>query len=393
MATPLKRRIERDLFFLGGLAVGARLMYMLDPDRGRRRRALARDRASWLLHQAQHTLDRSVRDLANRVKGVAAEVISDLVPEDVDDVVLVDRVRARLGRAVSHPGAIHVYARDGVITLEGAVLQEEVQELILAVRSVRGVKAVVNKATPYLDAEDVPELQGDGHLVGPPFELLRENWKPATRMLVGTAGLGLAAYGFLYRRDIPGALLGVLGAGAMVRSAVNERIFPLPGVRDRHHGIELQKTLHFRVPTEKVYEMLADPTKFPLFFSHVHAVEQTGDKRHHWTISGPLSTCLKWETEITRVIPDRLIAWRSTPGASIENTGVVQFTTDDQGTRVHIRLTYFPPAGILTHRIVELFGADPKAVLDQDLARLKSLLEQGKTHVHQHKVTLSEVAG
>ncbi len=393
MPTTLKRRIERDLFFLGGLAVGARLMYMLDPDRGRRRRALARDRVAWAFHQMQHTLDRSVRDLANRVKGAAAEVVSDLIPEAVDDTVLVDRVRAKLGRAVSHPGAIHAYARDGVITLEGAVLEEEVEDLLLAVRSVRGVRAVVNKAMVYVDGNDVPELQGTGHLIGPPFELLRENWKPATRMLVGTAGAGLAAYGFLYRRDLLGAVIGFLGAGAMVRTAINERIIPLPGIADRHHGVELQKTVHFKVPVEKVFELLADPMKFPLVFSHVHKVEQTGDKRHHWEISGPLGTCLKWETEVVRLVPNKLIAWRSLPGSAIENTGVMQFATDDLGTRVHIRLTYFPPAGMLTHRIVELFGADPKGLLDQDIIRLKGLLERGKTHIHGREVTLAEIAG
>jgi len=37
----------------------------------------------------------------------------------VDDDVLVERVRAHLGRAVSHPHAVDVGAADGVVTLRG----------------------------------------------------------------------------------------------------------------------------------------------------------------------------------------------------------------------------------------------------------------------------------
>jgi uncharacterized membrane protein len=390
--TSLKQRMERDLFFLGGLALGAHFMYMLDPERGHRRRAMARDRAAWALHKVQYTLDRSLRDLGHRVQGAAAEVISDLVPEHVDDPVLVQRVRARLGRAVSHPGAIEVSARAGVVTLKGAVLERELHELLWAVRAVRGVAAVDNQLTPHA-AADIPDLQGVPRAFAP-SELLRSSWKPATRMLVGTAGLGLAAYGLLYRRDAPGALLGFIGLGAMVRTAINERIIPLPGVPERPHGIELQKTVHFHVPVERVFALLADPVKFPQFLSHVHDVRPTGERRYHWTISGPLNTCLSWESEVTRLEPNKLIEWRSLPGAAIENHGTVHFATEADGaTRVHIRLSYHPPTGILAHTFAELFGADPRAVLDEDMVRFKSLLEQGKTHIHHHQVTLAQVAG
>ena len=36
---------------------------------------------------------------------------------------------------------------------------------------------------------------------------------------------------------------------------------------------------------------------------------------------------------------------------------------------------YRPPAGILGRFLAELFGADPKKVLDQDLTRLKRIFE------------------
>jgi uncharacterized membrane protein len=41
-------------------------------------------------------------------------------------------------------------------------------------------------------------------------------------------------------------------------------------------------------------------------------------------------------------------------------------------------MAYRPPAGALGHTIAKLFGADPKREMDDDLLRLKSLLERGQ---------------
>ena len=38
-----------------------------------------------------------------------------------------------------------------------------------------------------------------------------------------------------------------------------------------------------------------------------------------------------------------------------------------------------PPGGALGHLAALLFGADPRSEMDEDLLRLKSLIEEGKT--------------
>lgn len=60
---------------LTGTAVGAGLMYLLDPDRGRRhrRRDLVRDQAVSLGHEAQDAVSGKAQDLSNRAQGLAAE--------------------------------------------------------------------------------------------------------------------------------------------------------------------------------------------------------------------------------------------------------------------------------------------------------------------------------
>jgi hypothetical protein len=61
------------LMFLAGLGAGAALMYILDPDIGRRRRALLRDQAIGLTNDARETLNATSEDLSNRAYGFYAE--------------------------------------------------------------------------------------------------------------------------------------------------------------------------------------------------------------------------------------------------------------------------------------------------------------------------------
>lgn len=58
---------------LGGLGVGAGLMYLLDPERGRTRRALVRDKAVKFNRQASEAITGQVKDIGNRAKGLMHE--------------------------------------------------------------------------------------------------------------------------------------------------------------------------------------------------------------------------------------------------------------------------------------------------------------------------------
>ncbi|WP_410960003.1 hypothetical protein, partial [Salmonella sp. SAL4434] len=54
-------------------------MYVLDPQQGRRRRALARDKAVRLAHEAQDAAEVVGRDFSNRARGLASGDLSVLV--------------------------------------------------------------------------------------------------------------------------------------------------------------------------------------------------------------------------------------------------------------------------------------------------------------------------
>jgi uncharacterized membrane protein len=108
--------------------------------------------------------------------------------------------------------------------------------------------------------------------------------------------------------------------------------------------------------------------------------------------AGPGGISIHWDAEITEYQQNTLLGWRSVPGSVVKTAGTVRFNRDPEGgTRVTIRMSYSPPAGVLGHAVAYLFGADPKSEIDDDMVRLKSLLEVGKTRAHGHAVTLEEL--
>jgi osmotically-inducible protein OsmY len=202
---------------LTGLGVGAGLMYLLDPERGRRRRALIRDRAAHSANVGVDAVGSIGRDMAHRATGVAARLRRPFRQESVDDAVLAERVRARLGRAVSHPRAIDVEVTDGRVCLRGPVMQAEVPHLLSAIQDVRGVREVVSALEEHEEPGSVPALQGGRTTPARP-QVRHRTWSPTTRLLIGSAGTALTGYG-ASRRDVPGALLAVSGLGLLARAA------------------------------------------------------------------------------------------------------------------------------------------------------------------------------
>ena len=75
---------------------------------------------------------------------------------------------------------------------------------------------------------------------------------------------------------------------------------------------------------------------------------------------------------------NREMTWRAVEGSDVDHTGRVRFESDGQGTRVHVQLQYAPPGGVIGHVVAKAFGVDPKSEMDDDLLRLKSVIETGQ---------------
>jgi uncharacterized membrane protein len=372
------------------IAVGG-LVHLLDLDRdGRRRRVLLRDKAVRVEHMASQFADKAVRDLRNRLRGILAESWATTAKTKPPDEKLVQRVRSRLGRAVSHPHALTVEACDGVVVLRGPILEHEVQRLIHTVRSVSGVRSIDNGLEPHKTSDSVPALQGTSRRPGSEVDFLQQNWAPATRVMGGLGAVGLLSVAV---RSRPLRLpLGIAGSALLLRALINMPLKRALGFDPTPRVIVLQKTVNLQAPLEEVYRLFAHPENFPRIFEHVKDVRHSRERLYHWTVAGPGGVSISWEAEITQNIPNRLVAWRSVPGAAVRNAGFAKFQRNPDGsTAVHMQFAYNPPAGVIGHAIASLFGADPKHELEDDLGRLKSLFETGKTTVHHHRITREEL--
>jgi len=377
---------------LGSFFAGAATVYLLDPQRGAKRRARLAQKATHVARGLAGAAIVAGRDLRNRGAGLMAEARERLSPHPpVGDNVLAARVRARLGRVCSHPHAVEVLVQDGRVELRGDILASEHEDVVAALRIVRGVRGLDDHLAVHETAGHHPSLQGG---TGPRVErgeLMQEKWAPAIRLVGGIAGAGMLGRAFL-RGGVRGFASGAVGSALLLRSFTNLPVARAVGAGGGWRAIDIQKDLHVNATPAEVFDFFRRLENFPRFMSHVRAVEPRGDNRWRWTVDGPGGVPVSWEAEITRLIDDQLLAWKSVEGSAIRNAGVVRFQPERDGTRIDIKLSYNPPGGALGHAFAALLGADPKRQIDDDLVRFKSLMEVGKATGRKEKVTRDELS-
>jgi hypothetical protein len=149
-------RRKRVLFVLGGSAAGAALMALLDPVRGKARRALVRDQTAAFFRRRARRLGRVGRRVGSDFRGYRDRQAYGRSGEYIapNDVTLEQKVESEvLGRSDVPKGSILINAEDGVIVLRGEVdTQDQIDHVESLVRKVDGVVEVENllhlKGTP-----------------------------------------------------------------------------------------------------------------------------------------------------------------------------------------------------------------------------------------------------
>ena len=140
---------------IGALAAGALAMYYLDPQQGAQRRAALRELLANGVRGPSPHLGLAAPRPSLRAYHVTPRADAQ------SDAELRDRIRARLDRLVSHPGALDVRVENGVVRLSGDVLVRERDGLLLQVQQTAGVQKLVNAMTAHDNPTEIAELQQD----------------------------------------------------------------------------------------------------------------------------------------------------------------------------------------------------------------------------------------
>lgn len=346
-----------------------------DRQQGAARRARVRDQIYSRLSHLDAATRVGLVDTRNRLRGTFGTLRTRITGRHVDDEVLSERVRAKLGRFVAHPHSVEVAASSGVVTVSGPILAHEHKALRRAIGSVPGVRKVIDRLEVHKQAGDVPGLQG-GRRREQRLDIAQEHWAPATRIGVGLAGAALAYFG-LARRSALTPLLLLGGAGLLTRAGTNMDTRRILGLRGRL-GIDFIKTITIAAPVDQVFALWRDFENFPKFMRNVRRVSKTGDGNWHWEVAGPLGVAVRWNASVTQLVPNEVIAWSTTLDSPVQHAGMVKFQEENGGTRIQVEMSYKPPAGAFGHAVASIFGAEPSKEMGEDLMRMKSLFETGK---------------
>jgi len=212
--------------------------------------------------------------------------------------------------------------------------------------------------------------------------------------IASAVGGGILAAAGLKRRSPLGVALAVVG-GDLLRRGITGHCYAYEalGIRTADKGqgasttsvpyelgIRVDKSITIARPRQEVYDFWHDLSNLCRFMKNIESITQTDGNQSHWCVKGPAGRSLEWDAVIHNEIPGEMIAWRSLPGAQVDNAGSVWFkdAPAGRGTEVRVELQYNPPAGMLGAAVAKIWGKDPGTQIHADLHRLKQILETGE---------------
>ena len=145
-------------------------------------------------------------------------------------------------------------------------------------------------------------------------------------------------------------------------------------------AVQFTKTIIIERSPEDLYGFWRNMENLPRIMRHVQEVRVLDDRRSHWVVRTPTGATFEWDAEITEDEPNRRLAWRSLPGAQVDNAGEVRFepAPGGRGTLVTAEIQYRPPAGAVGATIARLLGSSPERLAGEDLRVFKQLMETGE---------------
>jgi len=214
------------------------------------------------------------------------------------------------------------------------------------------------------------------------------------RLVSALVGGGMTVVG-LSRGSAGGATLALMGAGMLYRGITGHcYMYETLGVDTSSHagrratavparqGVRVEESITIDRSPEELFNFWHDFENFAQFMEHLESVKTDGN-RSHWIAKAPLGMTVEWDAEIINERQNELIAWRSLEGSEVDTAGSVHFkgAPGGRGTLVTVNLKYNPPGGKVGAAVAKLFGEEPSQQIQDDLRRLKQIMETGDVPV------------
>jgi uncharacterized membrane protein len=147
----------------------------------------------------------------------------------------------------------------------------------------------------------------------------------------------------------------------------------------RDESSVIASVVTIKKPAQELYDFWRDFSRLGTFMENVDRIDVIDEKRSHWVVKAPGDKLVEWDALVTQDEPGKLIAWESTEGADVRNSGHVEFLdAGDRGTVVRAVIAYDAPGGVIGKLVAKLLQREPALQSRRDLCRFKQLIETGE---------------
>ncbi len=172
-----------------------------------------------------------------------------------------------------------------------------------------------------------------------------------------------------------------VGGGYLLYRAVSGHCPAYSALHDRKaaraSNINIRTHVIVNRPKEEVYALWRNLENLPLFMKHLENVDVIDSTTSAWKLKMPGGSGeIRWEAKIVKEEEGSELSWHSVPGASIENTGKVNFSsTPGNATRVDVMISYRAPMGVVGERVARVLTSAFQKKVEEDIHNFKYHVE------------------
>jgi uncharacterized membrane protein len=208
--------------------------------------------------------------------------------------------------------------------------------------------------------------------------------------MAGGAALALSGLTTMAKKHyLPGLALMAAGGLFLYRGKTGHcDLYEAAGIDTAHPseaGVRIEKIVTINRPREEVYEYWRTLENLPRFMHYLDSVQVTGERTTHWKAHGPGGVTVEWDAETVDEVMGQVIGWRTVGETQLPNQGRVEFNEapGNRGTEVRVAIDLFPPGGAAGRMAAKVTRALTAQQLEEDLKRLKQILETGEVATAQ----------